>query len=162
MDLFTHSTLDSFLHSVIAAVDGEEYTVIYTTTPPSVSQDTEPQLREQLYEMDEPFPSMMHTDLKRDLSAHARNASSNLPLFEKYQFLSPGMSESVFVLELHVRPGLTLAGLLTWCIAGIFMALTVTLPLMAILYVGIRALTSLEVSYYAFSKEMGPTAQKKQ
>lgn len=34
--------------------------------------------------------------------------------------------------------------------------------MLAILYVGLKALSSLEVSYGAFDKEMGPAAQKKQ
>lgn len=42
------------------------------------------------------------------------------------------------------------------------MGLVVTLVLLSILSVGIRALASLEVSYGAFEKEMGPAAQKKQ
>ena len=41
------------------------------------------------------------------------------------------------------------------------MGLMVTLILLAILSVGIRALGGLEVSYAAFEKEMGPAAQKK-
>ncbi|KAL2760563.1 hypothetical protein ACRALDRAFT_2039180 [Sodiomyces alcalophilus JCM 7366] len=57
-----------------------------------------------------------------------------LPLFEKYQFLTP----------------------------GIFHGLLVTIVMLSILGVGIRALSSLEVSYGAFDKEMGPAAQKKQ
>ena len=36
------------------------------------------------------------------------------------------------------------------------------LILLTILGVGLRALASLEVSYGAFEKEMGPAAQKKQ
>merc|ERR1712093_385277 len=55
------------------------------------------------------------------------------PLFEKYNFLSPGL----------------------------FMGLLVTLLLLAILSVGIGAISSLEVSYGAFDKEMGPAAQQK-
>jgi len=38
----------------------------------------------------------------------------------------------------------------------------VALILFFIGYVGFSALHSLEVSYFAFSKEMGPAAQKKQ
>ena len=50
---------------------------------------------DQLYEMDEPYPTAMHQDLKRDLNVQARASSNNsmqdgLPLFEKYQFLTPG------------------------------------------------------------------------
>lgn len=45
---------------------------------------------------------------------------------------------------------------------GLFMGLFVALILLSILYVGISAIANLEVSYMAFSKEMGPQAQKKQ
>jgi hypothetical protein len=45
---------------------------------------------------------------------------------------------------------------------GLFMGFAAVIPLFFILLVGIRALTSLEVSYFAFSKEMGPNAQRKQ
>ena len=41
------------------------------------------------------------------------------------------------------------------------MGLTVTILLMSILYVGLSAISGLEVSYLAFSKEMGPAAQQK-
>lgn len=34
--------------------------------------------------------------------------------------------------------------------------------MLSILYVGLSGLSSLEVSYGAFDKEMGPAAQKKQ
>jgi len=40
------------------------------------------------------------------------------------------------------------------------MGLTVSILLMSILYVGITAIAGLEVSYFAFSKEMGGQAQK--
>lgn len=42
------------------------------------------------------------------------------------------------------------------------MSLIVLIILLSILGVGLRALSSLEVSYGAFDKEMGPAAQKKQ
>jgi hypothetical protein len=42
------------------------------------------------------------------------------------------------------------------------MSLLVVFILFAILSVGISALGSLQVSYGAFDKEMGPAAQKKQ
>ncbi|KAG9759004.1 BIG1-domain-containing protein, partial [Aureobasidium melanogenum] len=127
---------DSYLNSLLATLDS--YTVLYATLP-NLFPAFKPQHPEQ-YEMDEPYPSNMHTDLKRDLNAHivrASNASSpqaDLPLFEKYQFLSP----------------------------GIFMGGVVSILLFSILYVGISAIANLEVSYMAFSKDMGPAAQKKQ
>lgn len=42
------------------------------------------------------------------------------------------------------------------------MGLGVTFVLISILYVAISAVASLEVSYGAFDKEMGPAAQRKQ
>ena len=42
------------------------------------------------------------------------------------------------------------------------MGLLVSVILLSILYVGISAVASLQVSYAAFDKEMGPAAQKKQ
>ncbi|XXH00279.1 tropomyosin-2 [Hypoxylon texense] len=83
------------------------------------------------------FQEAVHTELKRSLHGlrqRADNSTRNLPLFEKYQYFSP----------------------------GIFMALVVLVILMSILYVGISAVASLEVPYGAFDKEMGPAAQKKQ
>lgn len=42
------------------------------------------------------------------------------------------------------------------------MGLVVSLLLFLILYVGVSAISGLEISVAAFSKEMGPAAQKKQ
>lgn len=42
------------------------------------------------------------------------------------------------------------------------MGLLVAVILLSILSVGLRAISSLQVSYAAFDKEMGPAAQKKQ
>ncbi|KAI4716874.1 BIG1-domain-containing protein [Aureobasidium sp. EXF-10727] len=124
---------DSYLNSLLATLDS--YTVLYATL-----DNLSPRQHPEQYEMDEPYPSNMHTDLKRDLDAHvvrasnASNPQADLALFEKYQFLSP----------------------------GIFMGGVVSILLFSILYVGISAIANLEVSYMAFSKEMGPAAQKKQ
>lgn len=41
------------------------------------------------------------------------------------------------------------------------MGLFVSFILLMILYVGIKAIAGLDVSYMAFSKEMGPQQQKK-
>ncbi|CAD0010533.1 unnamed protein product [Aureobasidium pullulans] len=126
---------DSYLNSLLESL--ESYTVLYA--PLSNLSPPQSQHPEQ-YEMDEPYPSNMHTDLKRDLNSHVSRASNasnpqdGLPLFEKYQFLSP----------------------------GIFMGGVVSILLFSILYVGVSAIANLEVSYMAFSKEMGPAAQKKQ
>lgn len=45
---------------------------------------------------------------------------------------------------------------------GLFMGFLVSLILVSILYVAISGVASLQVSYAAFDKEMGPAAQKKQ
>lgn len=111
---------------------------------------------ERHYEMDEPYPTAMHQDLKRDIiySPAKSNSSSmqdGLPLFEKYQFLSPGKSCSR--ISNWIR--------LLIAFPGIFMGLSVSLLLVVILWVGVSAISGLEVSYMAFSKEMGPAAQNK-
>ncbi|RYP88478.1 hypothetical protein DL770_004642 [Monosporascus sp. CRB-9-2] len=103
------------------------YTVIYAAGPRTEAPKT--------YTAE--FQDSTHVELKRQLQhlgKRALNDTSNLPLFEKYQFFTP----------------------------GIFMALFTLVVLLSILYSGISALSSLEVSYGAFDKEMGPAAQKKQ
>lgn len=45
---------------------------------------------------------------------------------------------------------------------GIFMGFVAVVPLFLVLYVGGTALAGLEVSYFAFSKEMGPAGRTKQ
>jgi len=88
------------------------------------------------YEMESPFGDATQMELKRDLSSHVQRANStnDAGLFEKYQYFTPGL----------------------------FMGFLAVIPLFLILTVGVRALLSLEVSYFAFSKEMGPNAQRKQ
>jgi hypothetical protein len=73
--------------SIIAAE--RSYTVIWTTTPPSAhGADVEP------YEPE--FQNPVHVEMKRDLGdrrSSAKTTSNNTnqrPLFEKYQFLTPG------------------------------------------------------------------------
>ena len=99
-------------------------------------------------------------ELKRDFSNHKRASDGNItlpdgPLFERYQYLNPGTSPAYVglicfrngILNLHI---------------GLFMGLLVSFLLLSILYVGINGVASLQVSYAAFDKEMGPAAQKKQ
>ncbi|KAL8724710.1 MAG: hypothetical protein Q9166_007798 [cf. Caloplaca sp. 2 TL-2023] len=133
---------DIFLSSILDLLPTSKYTVIYTTTPstsmPS-SQDThnEPEM----YEMDTSFSSSQsHMGIKRDFAIHNKGTedSGNVtlpdaPLFERYQYFTP----------------------------GIFMGILISLPLFLILYVGVSAVGSLQVSYAAFDKEMGPQATKK-
>ncbi|KAI1377377.1 BIG1-domain-containing protein [Hypoxylon crocopeplum] len=82
------------------------------------------------------FQGAVHTELKRQLQLvrqRADNSTRNLPLFEKYQYFTP----------------------------GIFMGLIALTVLLSILYAGVSAVASLQVPYGAFDKEMGPAAQKK-
>nr|POE63287.1 hypothetical protein CFP56_04190 [Quercus suber] len=65
------------------------YVVIYTSASAVVDEPA-------TYEMDEPFPEL-HADLKRHVDSRyvqgnntADDAQAGLPLFERYQFLSPG------------------------------------------------------------------------
>ncbi|KAH7033314.1 BIG/ATPase V1 complex, subunit S1 [Microdochium trichocladiopsis] len=104
-----------------------DYTVLYTAG----SRTEEPQ------GYTPEFTDSMRTELKRQVQHPARKLNStfeNLPLFEKYQFFTP----------------------------GIFMAFFVILILGSILFVGVSAVASLKVPYGAFDKDMGPSAQKKQ
>lgn len=96
---------DLYLEQILSKI-GKEYTVIYATTP-AVQKTAHGEERfklvdqqgrgQQVYEMDEPFPSSVKANhFKRDMSAYPRaeNGSeavnADLPLFEKYTFLSSG------------------------------------------------------------------------
>ncbi|KAI8951402.1 ER protein BIG1 [Xylaria longipes] len=117
------------LHQYEASA-GASYTVVYVGGPRTEKPQT--------YTAEFTDSGAGHSELKRQLhgSNKIRRQKKNdkRPLFEKYQFFTP----------------------------GIFMSLIVFIILMSILYAGISALSSLQVSYGAFDKEMGPAAQKKQ
>lgn len=127
--------------------------VIIVSTPPTTVEHTD-----KVYEMDDPYPSALHQDLRRDIKYEPLKSSSNstmqdgLPLFEKYQFFTPGKLLLVYFIVGNIANENCL---------GLFMGLTVSLLLVVILWVGVSAIAGLEVSYMAFSKEMGPAAQNK-
>ncbi|KAF1815993.1 BIG1-domain-containing protein [Eremomyces bilateralis CBS 781.70] len=128
------SSYDSFLHSLLSTFENQSLTLLYTTTPPPASYVPSQENLSPTYEMDDPFASVLHEDLRRDVSAH--DSEGTLPeggLFERYQFFSP----------------------------AIFMTLIVSILLLLVLYIAISALSGLQVSYFAFSKEMGPSGYKK-
>ncbi|KAL4797246.1 BIG/ATPase V1 complex, subunit S1 [Aspergillus venezuelensis] len=82
----------------------------------------------------DPYQDPVHQDLKRDFSSHSRrDESTNSSLFDEYQYLTP----------------------------GIFMGLIAGFVFLLILYVGLSALMSLQVSYAAFEKDTSSAAQKK-
>ena len=88
---------DNILDHAIESYFVENYSrvVIYITSPSSL--DSTEMRDNHLYEMDDPYPSALHTDLKRDLheirkrqSDNSTNMQAGLGLFEKYQFFTPG------------------------------------------------------------------------
>ena len=103
MKAWTDISEDSFLDTVISSKLGnEKYTVIYITTPQGEEQSALQYQAQQIYEMDDPFPTAMHTELRRDIESHAKDVKSEGGLFERYQFLSPGTS--FYDLQLSNRP----------------------------------------------------------
>ncbi|CCU77087.1 ATP-synthase S1 [Blumeria hordei DH14] len=110
--------------------DGKKYTLVLVSTPPSFNDEPKDLQEDYLF-------NLPHTELKRQVEARAHNISANAdmrPLFEKYQYLSPGL----------------------------FVGIMVSILLLIILGVGIRAIASLEVSYGAFEKDLIQVAAKKQ
>ena len=82
--------------SVLDILSSTKYTVLYTTSPNNDAAVHE-QTESAPYEMDSTFQAPVHMELKRDLNHHERANDGNItlpdgPLFERYQFLSPGMS----------------------------------------------------------------------
>ncbi|KAF4550275.1 Hypothetical protein D9617_18g034660 [Elsinoe fawcettii] len=139
---------DAYLNEVLKGVDGT-WTVLLRTTP-RVQQDSSEVKKGKtglvnqegrLYDMDADVPYPGHAKAehwKRSMEAYPRQdggkRNATVGLFEKYTFFSD----------------------------GIFMGVTISILLLSILYVGLSAVSGLEVSYMAFSKEMNPTTQKKQ
>lgn len=137
----TNKPLDQILGESIGKDNGRDsFTVLFYATRPEPAYEAQ-------------FDEAVHQDLRR--ATHDSDTvleKDNRPLFEKYQFFTPGMSfraRSLTLKNLMMTP-------------GIFMGLITTIVLFSILGVGIRGLGSLQVSYGAFEKEMGPSAQKKQ
>lgn len=91
----TDHTIDQDIASVTA--NHTSHVIIWTSTS---SLELMGDSSSRHYEMDEPpFHEEMHTDLKRDVDHGMRirqsdndddNFQKGLPLFEKYQFLTPG------------------------------------------------------------------------
>ncbi|KAI1824642.1 ER protein BIG1 [Xylaria intraflava] len=124
---------DDELGAVLAQYEasaGDSYTVIYTGGARAEKPQT--------YVAEFTENAAGRSELKRQL--HGVNGvrrqeknDKDLPLFEKYQFFTP----------------------------GVFMSLIVLIILLSILYGGVSAVASLQIPYGAFDKEMGPAAQKK-
>ncbi|KAG6003874.1 hypothetical protein E4U21_001622 [Claviceps maximensis] len=121
------STNDASIALDLDMASSDSYTILFYATPKEPSYDSE-------------FIQPLHMGIRGGVDGATLNQRANAserdtrPLFEKYQFFTP----------------------------GIFMGIIVALVLLSILGAGIRGLASLEVSYGSFDKEMGPAAQKKQ
>ncbi|KAI9795887.1 MAG: hypothetical protein M1833_006614 [Piccolia ochrophora] len=130
---------DAFLSSIIDLLPSRKYTTIYTTTGiTSKEAHTFHEHGSHDHQANKKAPA--YSELKYRATVEDDNDKpQNVtlidgPLFERYQFLSPAL----------------------------FMSLLVIFVLLTLLTIGIRAISSLQVSYAAFDKDMGPAAQKKQ
>ncbi|KAJ6013334.1 hypothetical protein N7540_007925 [Penicillium herquei] len=128
---------DGLLSDIIDRIpSASKYTVLYVTSPREF-----PESDSVVYESSNEFNQEgLHMDLKRDYSSHSSYSSSSASsdrhqsLFDEYQYFTP----------------------------GIFMGLIASFFFIFILYIGISALSSLQVSYAAFEKDTSAAAQKKQ
>jgi len=127
---------DAFLFSIIDSFPVKRFTLIYTSTPrPLVDKPLS-----RLQELYSPHTSSYH-ELRRRSSAQgsvhedkSQSANSTGSLFQRYAFFS----------------------------TGIFHGYIVVFFLGTIVFLGLKTLLSLKVTYAAFEKEMGPAAAKKQ
>lgn len=98
-------------------------------------------------------------DLKRDYSSWSSNADSSddsgsQSLFEEYQFFTPGSCSPTLRFLIFFSD-------LTSCL-GIFMGFMASFLCLMILYIGVSALSGLQVPYAAFEKDTSGSVQKKQ
>ena len=88
---------DAFLSSLIDLLPKQNYTVLYTTSRGADGTVVAQGKAAMEYDMESPILESMHLDLKRDLGIHAgsngtRNNQTLIdgPLFDRYQFFTPG------------------------------------------------------------------------
>lgn len=88
---------DTYLSSMIDTYfKDEDYTLIYATTSVHAQENSIPASESQEYEAELPIADMMHSgELRRSLAKRKEGLTPNQtvvdgPLFDKYQFLSPG------------------------------------------------------------------------
>ncbi|CAG8396359.1 unnamed protein product [Penicillium salamii] len=122
-----------FLSDVVDRLPSSKYTILYITSPREF-----PETDSVIYETSEgSYQDALHMEMKRDFSASGSSSSSSnksTSLFEEYQYFTP----------------------------GIFMGLMATFLFLIILYIGISALSSLQIPYAAFEKDESATVLKKQ
>ena len=88
-------SIDLFLSNLIDMLPTSDYTVLYTTSPVA-AEIVESVEEPTLYEMDHHMDPLGHMELKRDNGIQARATNDSVvlpegPLFERYQFFTPGM-----------------------------------------------------------------------
>ena len=93
--------LDLWLSTLLESFPSSNYTVVYTTTPSAKTSDVS-QEEPGVYQMDSTMSPLGHLELKRDLGAR-QQGSKNLtlvdgPLFERYQYFTPGRTYVVIPL----------------------------------------------------------------
>ncbi|KAL8945662.1 MAG: hypothetical protein Q9222_007832 [Ikaeria aurantiellina] len=93
---------DDYLSSLLDLIpSSSKYTVIYKTVPSAPSSSsTTTENEEAIYEMDTSFSSQHNMAIHRDFNTHAKRDGDdiqkqnitlpNAPLFEKYQYFTPG------------------------------------------------------------------------
>lgn len=92
---------DRSLSSILDLLRNRNFTVIYTTTPDVLDGNPAATLKQyEMYNYDQP----LHTDLKRDIRPEPLKSVGNQtlvdgPLFERYQFLSPGKRPVLPILQ---------------------------------------------------------------
>ncbi|CAG7938261.1 unnamed protein product [Penicillium olsonii] len=127
------SEFDGFLSDVVERIPSSKYTILYITSPREF-----PESDSVIYETSEgSYQDSLHMEMKRDYSASGSSSTSSnksTSLFEEYQYFTP----------------------------GIFMGLMATFLFLVILYIGISALSSLQIPYAAFEKDESATVLKKQ
>lgn len=85
---------DAFFASLMRPLLSSNYTVLYTTTPTGATEEATE------YNMDSDVQESLHMGLKRDLGSEFQRRATNQtiidgPLFDKYQFFTPGKWLSV-------------------------------------------------------------------
>ncbi|KAI5285614.1 hypothetical protein KEM54_000429 [Ascosphaera aggregata] len=166
--------MDAIIASLIELLPSSNYTVVYSTTPVDLTipfpLDSEPEsgkqsgdddssssnnsepptVRYKFNEYDDEVyhgaEKLLNLQVKRDTNAYqgrndddddgdAKKGHHSIPggVFERYQFLSP----------------------------GIFMGFFAAFFFIIIIYVGISAITSLEISYGSFARDTSPQSAKK-
>ncbi|KAJ5683072.1 hypothetical protein N7462_006237 [Penicillium macrosclerotiorum] len=127
---------DGLIADIIDRIpSSSKYTLLFVTSPREF-----PETDSVVFDSSEDaYPESVRMELKRDYSSHSYSSSSDSPeknksLFDEYQYFTP----------------------------GIFMGFMASFLCLVILYIGISALSSLQVPYAAFEKDTSAAMQKKQ